>query len=137
MRLLKHPFAALEAWFGRRTALLEHPRAPFCAALLVPLLFGLLSLALGQDDNWDLHNYHWYNPYALLNGRLEVDMGPGGWQSYFNPTIDLPYYFMMQSLPVRLVGFVMGYVHGLNFLLVLAIARRLLGAQPGRTRLAL
>jgi hypothetical protein len=137
MRFLKNPFAAAEAWFGRRTAILAHPRAPFLAALLMPVLFGLMSVALGQDENWDLYNYHWYNPYALLNGRLEVDMGPGGWQSYFNPMIDVPYYLMTKSWPGPLVGFVMGFVHGLNFLLVLAIARRLLGAQAARTRLAL
>jgi hypothetical protein len=137
MPVLKNPLAALEAWFGRRTTVLAHPRAPFLAALLVPVLMGLLSMAMGQDNNWDLRNYHWYNPYALLNGRLDVDMGPGGWQSYFNPMIDVPYYLMTKSLPGRLVGFVMGFVHGLNFLLVLAIARRLLGAQAARTRLAL
>jgi hypothetical protein len=137
MRFLKNPFTVLEAWFGRRTAMLEHPRAPFRAALLLPLLFGLLSVCLGQDENWDLKNYHWYNPYALLSGRLDADMAPGGWQSYFNPAIDLPYYLMTRSLPGPVVGFVMGFLHGLNFVLVLAIARQLLGAQATRARLAL
>jgi len=118
-------------------AALGHPRAPLVASVLVPVLLGLLSLRMGQDINWDLQNYHWYNPYALLNGRLEADMGPGGWQSYFNPTIDLPYYLMMQALPAPLVGFVMGCVHGLNFVLVLAIARRVLGSDAGRSRLTL
>jgi hypothetical protein len=137
MRFLKNPFTALEAWFARRTALLSHPRAPFLAALLVPLLFGLLSVCLGQDDNWDMKNYHWYNPYALLNGRLDVDMAPGQWQSYFNPMIDVPYYLLTTFLPGPVVGFVMGAVHGLNFVLLLAIARLLLGAAAASTRLAL
>lgn len=137
MRVLKNPFAALEGWFVRRTAVLAHPRAPFLAALFVPLLFGLLSVCLGQDDNWDMKNYHWYNPYALLNGRLEVDMAPGVWQSYFNPLIDVPYYLLTNSLPGPVVGFLMGLLHGLNFVLLLAIARRLLGAQAARTLLAL
>jgi hypothetical protein len=136
MRFLKNPFAVLEAWFLRRTAFLAHPRTPFRAALLVPLLFGLLSVGLGQDDNWDMKNYHWYNPYALLNGRLDLDMAPGVWQSYFNPLIDLPYYLMSTTLPAPVVGFVMGLVHGLNFVLLLGIARRLLGLDAGRTRLA-
>jgi hypothetical protein len=127
----------MKAAMKKLIAALDHPRAPFLAALLVPVLLGLLSVRMGQDINWDLQNYHWYNPYALLNGRLEADMGPGGWQSYFNPTIDLPYYLMMKALPGPLVGFVMGFVHGLNFVLVLAIGRRLLGAQAGRSRLAL
>src|SRR4051812_35601818 len=99
MLFLKNRTAALEAWFGRRTAVLDHPRAPLIAALLMPLLFGFLSLALGQDDNWDLRNYHWYNPYALLNGRLQIDMAPAQWQSYFNPLIDVPYYLLTTRFP--------------------------------------
>jgi len=137
MRLPKNPFAVLEAWFVRRTARLDQPGAPFLAVLLVPSLLGLLSVGLGQDANWDLHNYHWYNPYALLNGRLDIDMGPGGWQSYFNPAIDVPYYLMTKSWPGPVVGFLMGFVHGLNFLLVLGIARQLLGGQTTGARLAL
>lgn len=137
MGILKRFFTALESWFLRRTAALTRPHAPTVAAWCVPVLFGLLSVALGQDDNWDLRNYHWYNPYALLNGRLDLDMAPGQWQSYFNPLIDLPYYLLNIALPGPLVGFLMGYVHGLNFVLLLAIARRLLDGQQRNPRLAL
>jgi hypothetical protein len=128
---MKNPFAALEACFLRRTARLAHPGAARIAVWLVPLLFGLLSLALGQDDNWDMKNYHWYNPYALLHGRLDLDMAPGQWQSYFNPLIDVPYYVLNALLPAPVVGFLMGCVHGLNFVLLLAIARHVLGARAG------
>ena len=38
--------------------------------ILFPLCYGLIALALGQDANWDLRNYHWYNPYAFLNGKI-------------------------------------------------------------------
>lgn len=129
LRALDRPVTALEAWFGRRSVALARPRAAAWALLLVPVLLGLMSVWMGQDSNWDLQNYHWYNPYALLNGRLDVDMAPGQFQSYFNPTIDLPYYLMAGSLPGPLVGFVMGFVQGLNFVLVAAIARRVLAAQ--------
>jgi hypothetical protein len=129
LRLLNRPLAALEAWFGRRTAVLGRPGAAAWASLIVPVLLGLMSVWMGQDSNWDLQNYHWYNPHALLNGRLDVDMAPGQFQSYFNPAIDLPYYLMTRSLPGPLVGFLMGFVHGLNFMLVAAIAHRVLGAR--------
>jgi hypothetical protein len=125
MYFLKNRIAAMEAWFGRRTAALDHPRAPLIVAVVTPVLFGLLSLLLGQDDNWDMKNYHWYNPYALLNGRVGVDMAPGQWQSYFNPTIDIPYYLLTSWFPGPVAGFAMGLLHGLNFILVLAIARQL------------
>ncbi|GJI88442.1 hypothetical protein [Duganella hordei] len=128
MIMLSRPFNALSAVAARYWSLLDTQQAARRAAWLLPLLFGLLSLALGQDDNWDLRNYHLYNPYALVNGKLGVDLAPGQWQSYFNPTLDLVYYGLMRALPAPLGGFVMGALHGLNALLVLAIARRLLAA---------
>ena len=137
MRFLSHFFTVMEVRFLRRTAGLARPRAMHTAVWLVPLLFGLLSLALGQDDNWDMKNYHWYNPYALLHGRLDVDMAPGQWQSYFNPLIDIPYYVLNTVLPAPLVGFLMGCVHGLNFVLLLIIGRHLLGGRGTRLPLLL
>ncbi len=55
-------------------------------------------MALGQDANWDLRNYHVYNPWALLNGRLGLDLLPAGIQSTFNPLLDLPYYLLATGL---------------------------------------
>ncbi|MDL2357483.1 MAG: glycosyltransferase 87 family protein [Pseudomonadota bacterium] len=117
---------------------LDQPRVLARCALLVPLAFGLLALLFGQDDNWDLHNYHRYNPYALLNGKIGFDLAPAQWQSYFNPALDLLYYGLTSALPAPLAGFIMGLLHGLNFVLVLGIARALLqaGAAP-RWRLPL
>lgn len=98
---------------------------------LIPILFGLFSLKLGQDYNWDLRNYHLYNAFAFLNGKIELDLAPAQMQTYFNPTIDLLYYGLVKSLPGQLVSFVMGALHGLNFILVLTIARSLLPAEKG------
>jgi hypothetical protein len=137
MRALRHGIAALEAWFGRRTAALGHPRAPLVAAVLVPVLFGVLALLLGQDDNWDLKNYHLYNPYALLNGRIDIDLAPAVWQSYFNPTLDLPYYWLTSRYPAPMAGFIFGLIHGLDVVLVLVISRELLGGAPARLPLLL
>lgn len=120
------PFARLEAWFGRRCARLNTAAAWRKAAWLAPLLFGLLSVLLGQDDNWDLRNYHLYNPFAVLHGRIGFDIAPGHWQSYFNPTLDFLYYGLVTYLPGPLAGFVMGALHGLNFMLVLAVAAQML-----------
>lgn len=96
------------------------------AMIAMPLVFGLMSLRLGQDDNWDLKNYHLYNPFALLNGKIGFDLAPAQWQSYFNPTLDLLYYGLTHALPARGVGFIMGWLHGLNFVLAAAIARNAL-----------
>ncbi|KTF40250.1 hypothetical protein [Xanthomonas translucens] len=45
------------------------------AGIAVALLGALLSLLLGQDANWDLRNYHLYNGYAALHGRLGIRIG--------------------------------------------------------------
>ncbi|UMR31024.1 hypothetical protein MJ904_01785 [Massilia sp. MB5] len=97
-----------------------------CALRLAPLAAGLLALLMGQDDNWDLHNYHLYNAFALLHGKVGYDLAPAQWQSYFNPTLDLLYYGLALHLPGPLAGFLMGALHGLNFPLLAALCRRLL-----------
>jgi hypothetical protein len=116
---------------------LDQPQVLRLALWLVPLLFGLLSLKMGQDRNWDLRNYHLYNPFALLNGKVGVDLAPAQMQTYFNPTIDLLYYGLIKSLPGPVVGFIMGALQGLNFVLLTIIARALLPvtADGARNRL--
>jgi hypothetical protein len=59
----------------------------------------LRSLSLGKDANWDLKNYHWYNAWALLNGRMGWDLAPAQIQTYYNPVGDLPFHFLVQWLP--------------------------------------
>lgn len=93
------------------------------AAIFVPLFFGIVSVLLGADTNWDLQNYHLYNAYAVLNEKLNIDVAAAGFQTYFNPTLDVPYFLAMDHLPPRLVGFLMGALHGLNFVLLLGICR--------------
>jgi hypothetical protein len=88
-------------------------------------LGGLVSVLLGQDANWDLRNYHIYNAWAFLNGRMQQDMFPAGIQTYLSPLMDLPY-FMLSSewLPnrPRQVAFLMGVPYGLLIFLVLFIS---------------
>lgn len=99
---------------------------------LVPVGFGILSYVLGQDSSWDLRNYHLYNAYAFLNGRLTVDLAPAQMQSYFNPLLDVPYFVASQSWPAPLLGFLMGCLHGINFLLVLFIARAVVSPRDSQ-----
>lgn len=121
----------LERWLGRRTAFLAGSSTYALLPWLVPLLLGLLSVLMGQDDGWDLRNYHLYNAHAVLHGRMSLDISPASFQTYFNPTLDLPYYLLTEWLPPQLVAFLFGAVQGLNFVLVLAIAREVLGAEGG------
>lgn len=102
------------------------------ACALACLLAGLWALLRGQDTNWDLRNYHLYNGWALLQGRLGVDLAPAQMQSYFNPALDVVQYLLMTGLPAPLAGFLLGAWHGLVFALVAAVAWRVLADDPRR-----
>lgn len=106
------------------------------ATAAIMLVGGIVSLLLGQDANWDLRNYHLYNGYALLHGRLLQDLAPAQMQSYFSPLLDVFHYLLMARLPAPLAGFVLGALHGLVFLPLAGIAWLALRGQPRRARLA-
>ena len=74
--------------------------------LLLAIALPLLALILlGQDRNWDLLNYHLYNPHAWLHGRLLLDIAPAQMQSWHKPLLDVPLYLMTRA---GWPGFVVG-----------------------------
>ncbi|MCL4873962.1 hypothetical protein KJ039_07765 [bacterium] len=101
------------------------------------LFFGALSVVFGQVVDWDLKNYHFYNPYAFLNGRLGFDYGPAQFQTYLNPLSDLPFYISFLYLKPVYVGFVLGALHGINFWLLYLIGLKLFTFEDGLKRSAL
>jgi hypothetical protein len=106
-------------------------RAAGMAVLLASLIgAGLYSLSLGADANWDLHNYHLYNPYALLHGRYLRDIAPAGFQTFFHPLADLPFYLLVTDLPQRprLIAVAMALPEGVSAFLLFLIARHLFTA---------
>ncbi len=98
---------------------------------LIPLAFGLYSLSLGQDTNWDIQNYHLYNPYAFLHGRFNQDLSPAGWCTCLNPYLDLAYFELTQVFSPRTVGFILGLVQGLNVIFLFFICKNCLKATFG------
>lgn len=88
----------------------------------LPILSAAYSVWAGRDANWDLLNYHYYNVYAWLNGREEMDLALGQLQTLFNPLLHLPLYFGMQSLEPRVYAALLGAAQGLNLILVWSIA---------------
>lgn len=107
------------------------------AMVLIPGICGVFAVYLGKDFNWDLRNYHYYNAYAFLQGRSGLDMAPAQLQTYHNPLLDLPFYWMANTFPARVVGFVLGYVQGLNLSLVLLIFWRTTCRMPNWSRFGL
>jgi hypothetical protein len=115
--------AALTVPPGTRVAAGATTRAVHLGILVLSLaVFGVLSVALRQDNNWDLRNYHYYIPYAFLTGRLGFDIGPASIQTFLNPLLDVPFYLLIEHLSPRWVGFVLGALHGLNFWLAFELA---------------
>lgn len=88
--------------------------------------FAAWSLVLGQDANWDIRNYHYYNAYALFTDRLNYDIAPAQVQTYFNPAVDLLPFLLIQHFPPLVFGIVLGGWHGLNLWLLFMIGRVLL-----------
>lgn len=105
--------------------------APAILACAFVPLFGLLIVARGHDADWDFLNYHWYNAYAWLTDRRGFDVAVAHHATYYNPLGDLPVYLAAQVLPAWLVVFLLGFVHGINLLLLYRLARAALPADAG------
>ena len=89
---------------------------------------------MGLDANWDLRNYHYYNAYAFLTGRRALDVAPGQLQTFLNPLLDLPFFWMAQTWPPVWVGAALGLVHGLNLTLLGVIFIQATRWPDARTR---
>lgn len=74
---------------------------------------GAYSIKLGPFNNFDLRNYQYYTPYALLTGRYDFDYAPAMIQTFLNPVPFVPFYLVTTHLKPVLAGFVMGCMHGL------------------------
>ena len=97
------------------------------AIALGSLLAGAIyTWFVGEDVNWDWQNYHEYNVWAVINGRYGLDALPPGFQTYFNPTVYFPVYYLRHLLPLPYGLMILGAVHGLNLLLIYFLVRVLL-----------
>jgi hypothetical protein len=119
---------------GRDAARPARPTALVRTDILVPVVIALGSLLagavytwfVGEDVNWDWQNYHEYNVWAVITGRYGIDALPAGFQTYFNPAVYFPVYYLRHWLPMPYGLMILGAVHGLNLLLVYVLVRVLL-----------
>ena len=77
---------------------------------------GGISLLLGQDANWDLQNYHYYNPWAFVHDQRGYawDVVAAQLQTYHNPLPDLPFYQMVRDgWDPRIISFVLAVPTGI------------------------
>lgn len=76
--------------------------------IFLAVLFGCFSLYLGQDINWDLLNYHYYNGFAAIHHRHAMDIAPALMQTYLNPLFDLWNYAILSLPSAKVAVFVLG-----------------------------
>jgi hypothetical protein len=97
------------------------------ASLLAGALYAWFS---GEDINWDWQNYHEYGAFALLNGRFDLDVVPGGFQSFLNPLVYVPAYLLRHGVGAPFWGILIGAIHGLNLALVWSSGMRFVLSSP-------
>lgn len=78
---------------------------------------------LGKDTSWDFRNYHWYIPYALLNGRMGIDIAVAHQGSYYNPLSDVPFYLLARYTTSWFAIAVLGLLQAANIVPIYYMAR--------------
>lgn len=96
--------------------------------ILFSFAYLLVGHHLGQDVDFDLLNYHFFDPYWLLVNHMR-DIAPAYLQTYYNPLIDIPFYFGVRDLPSWGVGAAIALVQSLSFPLLYLIARRFVASR--------
>ncbi|MGD0866831.1 MAG: hypothetical protein ABSA49_14885 [Rhizomicrobium sp.] len=93
----------------------------FLAALI--LGWAVFVVAHGKDMSWDFRNYHWYIPYAFLNGRMGLDVAVAHQATFYNPFLDIPFYLLATHAHSWFALGVLGAVQGSNVVPIYLIAR--------------
>jgi hypothetical protein len=88
--------------------------------------------ALGKDYSWDFRNYHWYIPYAFLNGRMEINISVAHQATYYNPFLDIPFYILATHLHSWMALGILGLAQGANIIPLYAITRSVLNMENRR-----
>ena len=99
------------------------PREWLFLAVVVAFWAGFV-VYLGKDTSWDFRNYHWYIPYAFLNGRMGFDIAVAHQATYYNPLLDVPFYWLAIHTQSWFALAVLGAVQGANVVPLYIMARQ-------------
>ena len=97
-------------------------------------VFAFYSVRLGCDVSWDMKNYHYYTPHALLNGRIGFDYTPAQIQTFLNPLSFVPFYLAAAHLEPVQTGFLLGGLHGISLGILFMIAHMLFASAGTLSR---
>ncbi|WP_084421025.1 hypothetical protein [Henriciella litoralis] len=88
--------------------------------------FGVFSMMAPRDASFDVAHYHLHNGWSVLNGRMGQDLAPAELHSFLNPVWQVFVWLLVDTLPGRLVGFLLGALQGLILPALYALTRRLM-----------
>jgi hypothetical protein len=109
-------------------------RLPVYSACTVVAI--LTTYLLGKDMAWDTLNYQLYAGFSALNDRFAQDYFPAGPQSYFNPTIYIPFYAMVKAdLSSLQIATIFAVAHSVVLWLTFELGMAVCPSEDARTRL--
>jgi hypothetical protein len=114
-----------------KTQLPGYDRILLALFALGAVLWTCLTLRQGYDLDWDVLNYHFYNGFALVHGKVFTNLAVSMQQSYFPPLMDAAFYLLVRLLPATGVALVIAMFQSLAFPLLFQIARLLLAEMFG------
>src|ERR1700761_1414317 len=118
-------------------------RAPWLAPQEIAFLafvivaWAVLVVWLGKDTSWDFRNYHCYIPYAYLNHRMGFDIAVAHQATFYNPTLDIPFYLLATHTHAWIALGILGAVQGSHVVPLYLIARSVLVIEEKRLIAAL
>ncbi len=99
------------------------------------IIFGTAAIFLGQDNNWDLRDYHFYNGYAFFHPTLFTqNIMPAMVQTYINPFFDSFNYLAIAIQYPPITKFLLGALSGVCCFFVYKIAIILFTKLPNKQR---
>ena len=99
-------------------------------------LFAVWTIVYGKEAGWDFQNYHWYDPYSLLAGRLGFDIAVAHHATYYNPFLDVPLFLIGTHFPAWVGGVWLGIEAGVAAALIGGIGYRLFRFENKKQRLS-
>jgi hypothetical protein len=108
----------------------------------LPVYFACTVLALvtnyflGKDMAWDTLSYHLYAGFSAVNDRFAQDYFPAGPQSYFNPYIYAPFYYLVSTgMSSLAISSILATVHSVMLWLTYELAIAVCPSADARKRL--
>jgi hypothetical protein len=96
----------------------------------------IINYLLGKDMAGDTLNYHLYAGFSAVNDRFSQDYFPAGPQSYFNPYIYAPFYYLVHAgLSSLAVSSILATVHSVMLWLTYELGVAVCPSEDRRRRL--